>query len=279
MNKNIKPLILVDSSYTSFYRFFATLRWFSFAYPEEYKKYKNDNSYNWQENKIFIEKYEKMYLTSIEKLIGKKIFSKSNIVFCMDSSKQDLWRTQLQKTYKGERIDLSIKNNFKPTFKYTYDIMIPNFIKTHNNIKSLQLDTIEADDIIAIITLSLKHIDQNIYIVSGDEDFLQLGRKNVTIINYKKKKPIILTEGQAKNALHRKILLGDVSDNIPSIFPKGKRIKKEEIIESSEKLKEYLDANPEAKKQYELNKLMIDFINIPKKYYNKVIELYNNLSF
>ena len=35
-----KPIILVDTSYTSFYRFFATIRWFSFAYPEEFKDLK-----------------------------------------------------------------------------------------------------------------------------------------------------------------------------------------------------------------------------------------------
>ena len=52
----MENLILVDASYTSFYRFFATLRWFSFSNKDEYKKYKDDPKYDWSQNKIFIEK-------------------------------------------------------------------------------------------------------------------------------------------------------------------------------------------------------------------------------
>ena len=41
-------------------------------------------------------------------------------------------------------------------------------------------------------------------------------------------------------------------------------IKKKEILESDAKLNEYLESNPDAKKQYEFNKKMIDFRNIQK---------------
>ena len=273
----MKPLILVDSSYTSFYRFFATLRWYSFSHPDEYKKYKNDEKYDWYKNEIFIEKYEKMYLDSIEKLVKKKVFKNSNIIFCMDSPKADLWRTELKQCYKGERADLSKKTNFKPTFEYTYNTMIPNFIKNNSNIYSLRLNKIEADDIIAIITMHLKNTKQEIYIVSGDEDFLQLGGDNVTFVNYKKKKPFKLTEMEALDALNNKIIMGDVSDCIPSIFPKGSKIKKKEIVESKEKLKEYLDNNPKAKEQYLSNQVMIDFTNIPKKYSMVIVDNFTKL--
>jgi len=53
-----KPLILIDTSYTSFYRFFATIRWFSFAFPEEFKELKSDNKYDWSKNEIFINDFE-----------------------------------------------------------------------------------------------------------------------------------------------------------------------------------------------------------------------------
>ena len=69
---NSKPLILVDTSYTSFYRFFATIRWYSFAFAEEFKDLKTNNKYDWSKNQVFMEKYEKMYLDSIIKLIKKK---------------------------------------------------------------------------------------------------------------------------------------------------------------------------------------------------------------
>lgn len=277
--KEIQPLILVDTSYTSFYRFFATIRWYSFAYPEEFKEFKADAKYDWKTNKIFIEKYEKMYLDSIIKLVKKKVWDKSQVLFCMDSPKADLWRTQIHCDYKGDRADLSLKHDFKPTFDYTYNTMIPNFIKTYPNIKSLRVEKMEADDLIAIISMYMKekHPDRPVYLVSGDEDFLQLGREKLTFVNYKVKKPFVLTEEEAQKALHDKFINGDVSDCIPSIFPKGKKIKKKEILESEEKLNEYLNANPDAKKQYEFNKKMIDFNNIPNLYMVKVTKLFDKL--
>ena len=38
-------IILVDSSYTSFHRFFATMRWFSLAKKEIYQEHKNDDGF------------------------------------------------------------------------------------------------------------------------------------------------------------------------------------------------------------------------------------------
>ena len=275
-----KPIILVDSSYTSFYRFFATIRWYSFSHPEEFAKVKSDNKYDWTSNQIFMEKYEKMYLDSIIKLIKKKIFDNSIVIFCLDSPRDKLWRTQIQCDYKGDRADLSLKHNFKQVFAYTYNTMIPQFIKANPlAIYKLRVEQMEADDLIAIISMHQEKSNPTrpIYLVSGDADFLQLGRENLTFINYKAKKPIILTKEQAAEALREKIITGDTSDCIPSIFPKGKRIKKKEILESDDKLVEYLNANPEAKVQYETNKKMIDFKNIPKTYITKVEKMYEAL--
>ena len=276
----IKPIILVDSSYTSFYRFFATIRWYSFSHAEEFVKVKSDNKYDWSSNQIFMEKYEKMYLDSIIKLIKKKIFDNSIVIFCLDSPKEKLWRMQIQCDYKGDRADLSLKHNFKPVFAYTYSTMIPKFIKSNSkSIYKLCVEQMEADDLIAIISMyeEKNNPSRPVYVVSGDEDFLQLGRDNLTFINYKVKKPIILTKDQALQALRDKIINGDTSDCIPSIFPKGKRIKKKEILESDKKLLEYLNANPEANIQYELNKKMIDFKNIPQIYISKVEKMYDSL--
>ena len=276
----MNSLILVDASYTSFYRFFATLRWFSMNQPDYYKEKKNDVKYDWSENKIFIEKYEKMYLESIIKLVGKKEYKNSKIIFCMDSPKETLWRSKLVDDYKGERFDMELKNNFKPTFKLTYENFIPKLIKENEGkIYSVRFEKLEADDIIAL--LCKKYVLMKIYLISGDQDFLQLGRENLIFLNYKSKKPIQLTVEEAKEALKKKILTGDCSDNICSIFPKDRKLlslkSRKEIMEDDTKLKEYLDENPEIKKRYELNQKLINFDYIPKKlqeaFYKKFKEI------
>lgn len=273
-------LVLVDTSYTSFYRFFATVRWYSFAFKEEYQEAKNNPDYDWLSNKVFIEKYEKMYMDSIIKLIGKKNVKTSKIIFCMDSPKVDLWRTQICSNYKGDRVDLSKKHDFKPTFDYTYSHIIPNLIKSNDNIKSIRVAHMEADDIIASICMYLKNTkpNQKILLISGDEDFLQLGRDNLSFVNYKLKKPKVLTEEEAKSELKKKIINGDTSDCIPSIFLSkiSPKIKKA-IIESDDELFKYLGENSEVLKRYDLNKKMIDFHFIPKKYYDNVIDIFTKI--
>ena len=268
-------IVLVDTSYTAFYRFFATMRWYSMAFKEENKVIKEIPNYNWFENKDFMDKYEKMFLSGIEKIVKKKVFKNCMIVFCRDSPKKKLWRTEITDDYKGDRLDLSVKNNFKPVFKYTYETMIPKLVKNNEHIYEIIMPELEADDLIA---LSCRYIreklnDKTIYLVSGDEDFLQLGDDDLHFVNYKKKKLFQLTKEEAEEKLRLKLICGDKSDNIKCIYSKEDKLgnkKKKEIKESKEKLEEFLNSNKKAKSNFEHNKKMIDFNSIPKKYHKKV---------
>ena len=113
-----------------------------------------------------------------------------------------------------------------------------------------------------------------IYLISSDNDFYQLGYNNLYFYNYKSKKELLLNTKQAQYELNKKIILGDKSDCIPSIFKSSKiKIKnKIDLIENDKLLQKYLEEYPEMKNQYEINKKMIDFNYIPNEYYNKVIE-------
>ncbi len=266
-------IILIDSSYTSFYRFFATLRWFSFAHKEQWKELKDDKTYDWSMNEIFMKTYEKMYLESIKKLLGAKVFKQSIICFCQDDLRGTLWRNKLAKDYKECRVDLRDKNDFTNVFKYTYEKIIPNLVKDNDKILSFRIDNVEADDIIAVISDLTKDMDLNVFIVSADDDFTQLGRKNLTIINYKDKKQKNLSEKESKKLLYNKIVTGDKSDNIPSIF-KGVKIsnkEKKELIEDENKLKEYMKNNKKIKERFETNQKMIDFSYMPKPIRKKIM--------
>jgi len=268
-------IILVDASYTSFHRFFATLRWFSFAKKDIYKEHKDNKDYDWSKNEIFFEKYKKMYLESIINLVGKKVYSDSKVVFCMDCPQAKIWRNKYKEDYKGGRVDLSEKTNFKPTFKYTYSELIPELVKNNNHIFSIKQANIEGDDIIALSTkyIRKKYPELKVYLISGDQDFYQLGYSNLYLCDYKKKEHLNFTRQEAKEKLIEKIIMGDKSDNICSIFPKNIKIskKRKDLIKSNkQELKKYLTEYPDIKKIFELNKILIDFNNIPKEYHKKV---------
>ena len=266
------------------------MRWYSLARKDEFKKYKDDNSYDWFQNVEFMEKYEKMYFESFENLLTRKVVHKSTVIFCQDASQSTLWRHKLVKSekledqYKGERPDLDSKYNFRNVFRYTYQKMIPSSKKEKPYpIYQLKFDETEADDIIATICMyyQKKNPEQEIIIVSGDDDFTQLGRTNVSILNYRKKKLITFEDGECEDKLRLKIIMGDKSDNIPSIFPKSRKevnLKTRKAVkESMIEMVKFLDENPLIKKKFKLNEKLIDFRKIPKKIQNPILKEFKKL--
>lgn len=284
-------LVLVDASFTSFYRFFATLRWYQFSNREYYEKnIKNNNKYDFSKNELFMSKYSKMYLENIESILKKEKKEDYILLFCRDDKQERLWRHKLvednEMVYKGERPDLKMKYNLEGVFEYTYNVLLKELKKSRNYyIKTLKFSKTEADDIIAVITLYLERIkpDQEIIIVSGDDDFTQLGRKNVSIMDYRKKELKKFNKKESEDKLRLKIIMGDKSDNISGIFPKSRKElslkKRKELKENNKLFEEFLklEENKDIRERYELNKKLIDFSEIPKEIKKPILEKFKKI--
>jgi len=84
----------------------------------------------------------------------------------------------------------------------------------------LSIDKVEADDVIGYIT---KKMNNEVYIMSADQDFMQLIDDKVTVYSPIKKKfytPKLVKEEYGlypQNFINKKILMGDDSDNIPGV--------------------------------------------------------------
>ena len=84
----------------------------------------------------------------------------------------------------------------------------------------LSIDKVEADDVIGYIA---KRTENEVHIMSADQDFLQLVTPKITVYSPIKKKfytPKLVKEEyglEAYNYLNQKILMGDNSDNIPGV--------------------------------------------------------------
>ena len=92
------------------------------------------------------------------------------------------------------------------------------------NIKTIKHGRLEADDCIAILTKKIVETqpDSKIIIITSDTDYLQILQENVTLLNLKFKPvntPKNSFDCSKKNLLY-KIIIGDKSDNIPSVFKK-----------------------------------------------------------
>lgn len=286
-------LILVDASYNSFYRFFATLRWYQFAEKDDYKNnIKGNPNYDFFENKKFMDKYKKMYLSGIEKFIPQ-MDEEAILFFCLDVKQSTLWRHKLIKDsevkekdeYKGERPDLSSKYNLDSIFNYTYQKMLQEFKKEKDYpIEILKFTKTEADDIIAIISQELEKENEEleIIIVSGDDDFTQLLRDNVSILDFRTKKFKVKSKEDSQEKLRIKIINGDKSDNIRSIFPKSRKDvslkQRKQVRESIEEMQTFLEENEDAKKRFELNEKLIDFRLIPDNIREPVVKKLQKLT-
>jgi DNA polymerase-1 len=126
-------------------------------------------------------------------------------------------------------------------------------------VKTVALDKVEADDIIAYLSkeLSTKHNSQ-CFIVSSDKDFIQLVNDKVTV--YRPIEKDYYTPESVKekfkvlpeNFLHYKVLLGDASDKVPGIKGLGaKKIDKlfPELLERPLTLEELLEISASKHKE------------------------------
>jgi 5'-3' exonuclease len=264
--------IFIDGSYFCFYRYHSLLTWWKNAYPQE-----SDVLNDPYQNEKFVEKFKKTFVDNIQKIPkGLQLNKVSNpiIVVGKDCKRENIWRNQYFPNYKANRAN-GPEDGFMggPFFKMAYEEEL--FIQGGAR-SILKHPKLEADDCIAIC---VKHLLStyptcNIYIITSDKDYLQLAEERVHLYNLAFKD---LTEQKSctKNAscdLFCKILTGDISDNIPSVFPKCGPKTALKYFENRELLETKLKECETYRNAYELNKKIIDFNNIPEELVNEFME-------
>lgn len=261
METNQQTYIFIDGSYFCFYRYHSLLTWWKNSFPEELDVLKDP-----YQSEIFVTKFKKIFkdtLKNLQKNLGINKNIKPIIMVGKDCKRANIWRNELFANYKGTRdVDKGFMGG--PFFKMVYDEQL--FIEG-GALNILKHPKLEADDCIA---LSVKHIIKNypesiIYIITSDKDYLQLAGTQVQLFNLSFKK---LTDQKSSTGspdcdLFCKIVTGDVSDNIPSVFPKCGPKTALKYYENRELFKKKLGESEEFQKKYELNKKIIDFNEIP----------------
>ena len=259
-------ILFIDMSYYIFYRFFALCTWWKRAYPDEPLDIKNI-----LDNKIFIDKYHKLFIENIKKITKKYRIQNANIIFAKDCRRYNIWRNKYYEDYKKSRDDKNKRFN-KDIFIYTYEKIVPDLKKL--NISIAINENAEADDIIAILkTVIRDRMYIPIYIITNDHDYLQLFDDNTFIYNLKGLNLRTKSRGNPRLDLQFKIFRGDTSDNITPVVTK--KIRDDKLIDLiyNEKLfNEFFKENQELKKIYDRNELLIDFNKIPKKIRDDVIK-------
>lgn len=256
INKNItqsKPLLLIDSSFLIFTRFFALRIWYKNAHRD--KEIKPDH--DWLSDKIFMEKYEKLFFEKILKICKKQKIPLENIIFAFDCSSKNNWRRKLNNSYKGTRAEAHKKNNFN-SFEI-FNIAKNDYVKkfcASNKALAFHHENLEADDIISFIARNYHTKIPKILIVANDHDYLQLCSSTVNLIDLNQKhiSKNVTNLNDALRHLIEKICVGDVSDNIMPIYISKQFITSNNIasiktntdyIKATKKLVSTILSNPE----------------------------------
>jgi 5'-3' exonuclease len=260
--------IFVDGSYFCFYRYYALTNWWKNAYPDEELN-------NPLENNIFVDKFKKLFIENLQQIPKKlKLDKKTNPILIVgkDCKRENIWRNTLYPQYKATRTQ---ENGFMggPFFKMAYE---EELFQKGGAKAILHHPQLEADDCIAV---SVKHLIHKypkceIYIITSDKDYLQLHSQNVHLFNmaFKNIADKKSSTGNSNTDLQLKIIMGDISDNIPSVFPKCGPKTALKCIESPEYFASKMANNEDYYKQYELNKKLVCFDNIPDNLINEFME-------
>ena len=275
-----KDFLFIDGSYFCFHRYYSILRWWKNAHPLEPEVLLNPF-----ENDVFREKFIKTFMETVSDLPKKLGLSDPTIIVGRDCKRENIWRNEIHDKYKATRKN-GPEDGFMggPFFKMVHDDGL--FVKSgaHN---VLTHDKLEADDCIAISVKQLlkKYNDADtdksirIFVVTSDKDYLQLHQPNVKIFDLAYQ-DIALSKssfGDAAANLFCKIVMGDPSDNISSIFAKCGPKTALKCWRDPAYFQKKMEKEKDALEKYDKNRMLIDFSCIPNMYVDEFLEKYSNI--
>jgi 5'-3' exonuclease len=246
-------MLLIDTSYYIFYRYYASLHWYSLR-NKDVDAVQNDMT----EDVAFMH----AFYSHIDKDIAKwkQKHKGAPILLCKDCKREDIWRMKLHPEYKGTREQA-------PTFRGEIFPLAYRHLEK-NGMRSISHPCLEADDI-AFITQEYfrsKGYSETITIVTNDNDYLQINDTHVALMNMQGKDIRTRGTGNARDDKLKKILMGDKSDNIcPIMKGVGPKTVEKLLLLSEDQLLEWIKnkGGDEAVSKYENNRVLIDFQKIP----------------
>ena len=263
--------ILIDASYFIFYRVYALHIWWKNARPHEelVNPYTNDE---------FVEKFRTTFTSKISEIKKKLKLKNTKIIVGKDCPQQQIWRMALHPSYKGGRNEEKNKQaNIASFFQLVNNEQL--FEKSGVDL-IVQLDKLEADDCLALTAKYLynEYLESQIYIITSDHDYIQLSNDRIHLYNLKYKSLLDSKtySGDPKRELFYKIVLGDKSDNIPSIFNKCGKKTVEKCFDDINFFKEKLIKENKLL-EYERNNQLINFecipVNLTEVFYTSIASL------
>jgi hypothetical protein len=220
----------------------------------------------------FIEKFKSTFISKIHD-IDKKLKLKNTIKYVgKDCRRSDIWRTALYPEYKATR---GTSNDFlgAPLFTMVYN---EDLFKKAGIKQILSYPSLEADDCIALFAQHLYKTepDAHIWIIASDMDYLQITNDRIHLYDLKFKNICEKSSGDPACDLFCKIVAGDKSDNILSVFKKCGIKTAQKYFKDRDLFLKKLAADKEGQAIYKLNTTLVDFNCIPTELIEGYTQMY-----
>lgn len=204
------------------------------------------------------------------------------IVICNDSI--NCWRREDFPNYKANRRRQQKDSDINWDSIHEHMNEIRDEVREHLPYKSIKVDRLEADDIIFSL-VKRYHTQEKMMIVSGDKDFIQL-QMYPNVYQYSPIQRVPIECSDPKKYLFELTMRGDSADGIPNVLSDDDTFiddekrqtrltsKKLEIIFETKRQGKKLDDSIE--KNIKRNENLIDLSKLPQKYFDEVIEQYED---
>ena len=196
------------------------------------------------------------------------------VIACDD---KNFWRRKVYPYYKANRKKARDKSELDWTTIFDYFGKLKAEIREHFPYRMIQIDTAEADDVIATLVDHFNE-QEDILILSGDKDFIQLHRHH-SVKQYDPVRKKFINNDDPNRYLLEHILKGDAGDGVPNIlsdddtFVTDKRQKPMTQKRMDEFV--YTHAEDTVKRNWNRNQQLIDLAFIPADIRAAVINKYN----
>jgi hypothetical protein len=199
------------------------------------------------------------------------------IIACDD---KNYWRKQIFPYYKANRKKARDASDMDWNTVFEFFNKIRSEIQEFFPYRLIKVDTAEADDIIATLVKKYSVEGEEILILSGDKDFIQL-HKYPNVKQYDPVRKKMINHDDPNKFLYEHVLRGDVGDGIPNIFSDDDTfvINKRQKPLSQKKIDNFYNKSGNLDdiylRNFSRNQQLIDLNFIPDKIKNSVIDKYN----
>lgn len=198
------------------------------------------------------------------------------VIACDD---KNFWRRQIFPYYKANRKKARDKSELDWTSIFEYFGKLKAEIKENFPYRMIQIDTAEADDIIATL---IEHfgsdMSEKIMILSGDKDFIQL-HKYPNVKQYDPVRKKMIHNDDPNRYLFEHILKGDAGDGVPNILSDDDTFvtDKRQKPMTQKKIDEFFydKMNTQMQRNWNRNQQLIDLGCVPKDIRKAIIDKYH----